>query len=240
MSNIISQPKSKYIEPYYIPELAEDGLTAHDIAASIRSPVRDVLKKLRLGKWITKRSLEPSDGKVPVFIVVPYTTTIDSDTYAPKRVDSFALNTAAAKAFVARWVSEEGDGYLRFLFECERKVTEEIPRLQSLVSKLQASIESQWKRATKGLPRGRQRGQVTIPVERDTLFGKETVWVEALREQASALQLLLAERSHIIKVNRGLHRRLAEIEARLEAPDKPEPKRRQKSGRVIKMLPKSG
>jgi hypothetical protein len=193
-----------FSKPHFIVELGEEGLTSLEIAASLGVEHRDVLQKLRRGKWISHNCL--------IFKYAAYTTYNQNN----KLVDVYALNVPAAKAFVARWSNLAGDGYLAFLFECERVVTEEVPKLRQLVAKLQ----QQWKPKHKGLPRGRPKGTIDVPVEVSTLFGSQIEWVTVFKEQASVIQKLLSDRNHLLRCRRGYDKRLAEIERKLEIPTK--------------------
>ena len=87
------QVESNFVKPYFIEELGEEGLTAHDIAKALGVNVREVHKKCR-------RML--ASKKPSVFAPVPYGTTVFTGTYREKKIEPFLFVTNAAKAFVAQ------------------------------------------------------------------------------------------------------------------------------------------
>ena len=104
-----------FITPRAQPALGGmEGLTAHEIAKSLRIPAKFVLQKLQRGKWHNSQK----------WLAAVYTTSNDSN---GTKVTGFALSTRAAKAFVARWGSDIGDAYLDYLFDCEEVVERSVP-----------------------------------------------------------------------------------------------------------------
>lgn len=123
MSNITVS--NSFVKPHFIEELGEEGLYAHEIAKALGGELKRVHEKLKRGKW--------HSGVVQEWRVVVYTSSNDSNGLP---IESYALNTAAAKAFVARWESNIGDAYLNFLFHCEA----EIPQLKERVKWLEGDV----------------------------------------------------------------------------------------------------
>jgi hypothetical protein len=109
-----------FVQPRFIEELGCEGLSLHDIAKSIGVEFSCVKTKF-------ERML--SDNRVKslhVQIEVVY----DSGLRTERKGVSWALATDTAKFFVAKWDSELGDAYCRFLVECEKALTnmmEELP-----------------------------------------------------------------------------------------------------------------
>ena len=109
-----------FVKPYHIDVLEEEGLCAIDIANSLDVDLKRVHEKLQRGKW--------QSGFVQSWREVAYTSSNISNNIP---IETFALNTRAAKAFVARWGSPMGDSYLDFLFDCEHVALKKIPALRS-------------------------------------------------------------------------------------------------------------
>ena len=55
----------QFIEPKFIPELGEDGLTAEEIAISLQVPLNAIHKKLSRGKWL---SGEIKDWRITTYV----------------------------------------------------------------------------------------------------------------------------------------------------------------------------
>ena len=101
--------KSEFIKPRFLDAINTEGLTAKDIAESLGVPVENVHKKIRRN-WLEKDNHS-------IFKAIPYVILNENNGLT---VETYALDTVSAKAFVARWKNEKGDSYLQFLFGCER------------------------------------------------------------------------------------------------------------------------
>lgn len=119
-----------FVQPHFIKELGEFGLTAAEIAQSLGVSLNDVHQKLRR---ITKTKVV-QHWLWAAFTVVHEINGLPYETYA--------LNTEYAKVFVARWENEIGDAYLKFLFQCERLVLEEVPKLRAELTEATREIKS--------------------------------------------------------------------------------------------------
>jgi hypothetical protein len=175
--------------------LGEDGLTAHQIAESLGIKAKHVHEKLRRNEWQHK--------KVPNWRVAVYTAANDSNGLG---IESFALNTRAAKAFVARWANEIGDAYLDFLFECERLALEEVPRLRAEIESIKAR-------------HSRPRTWLVSKVEESVLDGFPLVPVLRSVEESTLTpaELQAAKNEHVIRTINGIIKKHV-------APAKPEDK----------------
>jgi hypothetical protein len=113
--------RSGFVEPY--PQTAlggEPGLTAADIAESLGVEAKAIRKKIRRDKY----------AKLPEFKAVPYGTLNDINGL---EYTEYVFSVRAAKAFVARWASQTGDGYLNYLFDCEQIAEKQVPIMQSVI-----------------------------------------------------------------------------------------------------------
>lgn len=117
--------KVSFIKPTYFEALGEDGLTAKDIADSLGVGLRAVHQKIKR-QW--------NDEKDQDFRVITNVIANDSNSLP---VESYIFTTMAAKAFVARWRSDVGDSYLKFLLQCEKAVLNELPILLKRVRELE-------------------------------------------------------------------------------------------------------
>lgn len=137
--------KSQFVQPHHIQELGEEGLTAHEIAKSLGVPAKHVLEKLRRGDWVSHN--------LPIFKQAVYTAKNENN----RLVKTFALNKAAAKLFVARWVGTIGDSYSAFLFECELVATQLLPevvkQLERTTKELNAVKDERFKQKRGRRPR---------------------------------------------------------------------------------------
>lgn len=108
------QDKRSFIEPYYIEELGCYGLTAADIAKSLDAEPKHIREKLR--NRIFSDTLETLCLRA-----VEYTTPNKTNGL---QYEEIALETQAAKFFVARYESVLGALYLKFLLDMEKKAQE--------------------------------------------------------------------------------------------------------------------
>jgi phage anti-repressor protein len=113
---------SQFVSPSPRSELnGELGLDLHEIAKSLGARFPDVKEKyLRMEK----------DNRIKG---VAYTAHVDQ---GPIRgvveVQSYVLDLDSAKFFVAKWDSEVGDAYTRFLIQCEKKLEKAQFQLETL------------------------------------------------------------------------------------------------------------
>jgi len=106
MQNIVVS--SQFVKPYFIEELGCEGVSLHDIAKSLGVEFKHVKEKFC-------RML--SDNRVKS-LFASYTAYNENN----RLVESYCLATETAKFFVAKWDSEIGDAYCRYLIECEKVV----------------------------------------------------------------------------------------------------------------------
>jgi len=120
MSDLIP---SQFVSPSPRSELnGELGLDLHEIAKSLGAEFKHVKEKyLRMEK----------DNRIKGVV---YTATIDSGTYRERTIESYVLDLDSAKFFVAKWDSEVGDAYTRFLIQCEKKLEKIEVRFDTLLS----------------------------------------------------------------------------------------------------------
>ncbi len=170
-----------FIQPKFIPELGEDGLTAEEIAISLKAPLSEVHRKISRGKW---KSEDVQDWRV-----MAYNISNDSNGLP---VTSFLLNVRAAKAFVARYVSKIGDAYLNFLFDCEAAV----------FAKAKKAFDHKLKFASR-------KNTIAVPVYATNLFGEtEVVRFDKVKMSLlNPLEQCQATLAHLELINEGISRR---------------------------------
>jgi len=110
---------SQFVSPSSRPELnGELGLDLHEIAQSIGARFPDVKEKfLRMQKANRIKG-------------VAYTFYNENN----RLVESYVLDLDSAKFFVAKWDSEVGDAYTRFLIQCEKKLDQTTLLIKRIMS----------------------------------------------------------------------------------------------------------
>lgn len=189
---------TSFIKPYYIDALGEDGVTARDIATSLKTRSNDVRKK------IEKHFLEQCKLS-QYWRAAEFTASNDS---SGLRIKEYALNIRAAKVFIATYRNKIGASYLDFLFDCERVATELTPKLiakvKDLELRLQASEDAQIKRDRK-LIKAVKQGMILAPTYHENLFGLlEQKWEMRQKETLNEVNLLSAKLRHAQKTVKGL------------------------------------
>lgn len=168
---------SNFIEPHYIKELDEEGLTAQEIAISLGVEVFQVNQKLRREKNNVQ--------VIQDWRVIAYTMLNENNGL---QIECFALNTLAAKAFVARWSNRKGDAYLNYLFSCEKKseiADKLIPKMLNEISDLRKKLNAMELIATqhyrKSLPSAKA-GTLVTPIYVEDIFGYLQVQFRVLKQ----------------------------------------------------------
>lgn len=105
---------SSFVKPYYIPELGCEGLTAADIAKSLKTEPAKVRRKLEERNFLDRI-------KAQQFQARPIGRLNENNGL---QFTEYLLDTAAAKFFVGKYDSELGDAYLGFLIKLESTVQE--------------------------------------------------------------------------------------------------------------------
>jgi hypothetical protein len=133
--------------------------------------------------------------------MVTLVTSTDSKTYA--------LNTRAAKAFVATYNSTMGRKYLDFLFDCEHVATKETPLLIAEIDLLRKKLElselNHVKR-DKRLLRAVKKGMILAPIYRQgEIFTSqlELKWEMRQKETLDEVTRLRAELIHLQNITIG-------------------------------------
>jgi hypothetical protein len=98
MQNAIAE--SKFIKPYHIDILEDEGLTAHEIAICLQVPVNRVHR--RLEKTFIAQVKHISHWKILQTSVKQEIQEVSGYKY-DREIDTYVLNTRAAKAFVATY-----------------------------------------------------------------------------------------------------------------------------------------
>lgn len=121
-----------FIKPYHIDVLDAPGLTATDIAKSLEVRPPDVRRKLEHRNFLDRLK---SQGLFA-------TTFATANEVNSLPFTEFALTTAAAKFFVAKYDSEIGDQYLTFLLALESEVLElkQLEEKDPLLSQMMQSV----------------------------------------------------------------------------------------------------
>ncbi len=104
--------KNNFVEPYYIQELGCLGLSASDIAKSLNAEPRAIREKLKARDFLERIK---DQGFTAIAIAMANKTN-------GLPFNEFFLDVSAAKFFVAKYDSTEGDAYLAFLINLEKKV----------------------------------------------------------------------------------------------------------------------
>ena len=107
MTSLQIVPEVSFVKPHFIKELGEEGLTLHEVAKSINIEFKHAKEKI-------ERMIEKGRITVAVYTTSNETNGLD--------VKSYYLNTDNAKFFVAKWDSDIGDAYTKFLIQCEKAV----------------------------------------------------------------------------------------------------------------------
>lgn len=178
----------QFIEPKFIPELGEDGLTAEEIAISLQVPLNAIHKKLSRGKWL---SGEIKDWRITTYVFQQEIQEVAGHVYK-KETKSFLLNVRAAKAFVARYASKIGDAYLNFLFDCEA----------AIFAKAKKAFDHKLKFASR-------KNTIAVPVYATNLFGEtEVVRFDKVKMSLlNPLEQCQATLAHLELINEGISRR---------------------------------
>lgn len=141
MEKVSAVSTVSFVQPHFVEELGTDGLTLHDVAQSLGVEFSAVKKKF--DRMLT-------DNRVKS-LYVHMDVTIESGTYTERIIQSYGLATETAKFFVAKWDSELGDAYCRFLVECEKALVslfeEMSPELRYLI-KIEHAQKQQQKQLT--------------------------------------------------------------------------------------------
>jgi hypothetical protein len=199
-----------YHRPRFIPELDQEGLDSADIAMALGARpnhVTEKLKRIDISLWNSMGwNLAVSTAK-------------SGKKGRPRIV--WYLNTRAAKAFVARWENDRGNGYLNFLFACEQAAIEEVPRLKTRILTLEARLapfEDPLPNNVKRLPK---KSTVDVPVgyviqpTLGSIFGDELViprLVKIAKDKLTPQEQRKAKGYHLTKVAEGAMRAKRKIE----------------------------
>ena len=111
--SLTTQVQSNFVEPHFIEELGEEGLTLHEIAKSLQIEFKHIREKLVDRKHIEKLNIV----KLQYAAIATYNEN-------NKLIDSFAFSVDAAKFIVAKYDNELGDSYTAFLIQCEKTLRE--------------------------------------------------------------------------------------------------------------------
>ena len=183
-----------FVAPRPQPALGgESGLTAHEIARSLGVEPKVVLKKLRRDKWLNS----------PKWWAVPYVTSNSSN---GTKATGFALNTRAAKAFVARWASDLGDAYLDYLFDCEEVVERSVPKMATEIAKLRSQIDALTTPQTRCVKGTGVVEFIKSVVTRRTIFGEPESFVttaKKVRRELTPDEVDAYKVQHCARVMRG-------------------------------------
>ena len=122
MTNTAISTESAFVKPYYIEELGEEGLTAHDIAKGLGVRFKNVHEKCK--RWVKRDTI----FRMAVYTAQQEIQEVTGHRYK-RNIQSYLMPTRTAKAFIARWENNLGDDYLDFLFNCEYIVTQKLPKI---------------------------------------------------------------------------------------------------------------
>jgi hypothetical protein len=199
--------KPAFIKPTYFESLGEEGLTAKDIADSLGVGLRSVHQKIKR-QWDEEKDQD--------FRVITNVIANDSNGLP---VESYVFTTMAAKAFVARWRSDVGDSYLKFLLQCEKAVLNEMPRLLNRIKELEESqrliLESEsMKRERSERRKGFITAYLTAPLFSafDEALGLMPKTISMPRSLLTTAEIATNERIHCSNRLRGVNEELAKRE----------------------------
>jgi hypothetical protein len=199
-----------FIQPHFIEELGEEGLTAHEIAQSLGVEIADVLRKIKRNKW--------NSGIINNFNVMSYGYTNPINN---RNVVSYYLNTNAAKVFVARWSNKIGDGYLMFLFRCEEVVKKVVPEILKALEETKERLKAMEQEALRNkrkIKSGAKSGMIMSPTYfRDGIFELLQIkWEMKQKETLDELSLLKAKMRHSQKTSKGLAEKIILLQDMIE------------------------
>jgi len=204
MENSIAE--SKFIKPHYIEILDEEGLTAHEIAICLSVPVNRVHR--RLERTFIEQVKDILHWKILQTSVKQEIHEVNGYRY-DREIDTYALNTRAAKAFVATYKNFIGASYLDFLFDCEFLATEKMPKLIAEIDLLRQKLElseSNHVKRDKRLLRAVKKGMILAPIYRQgEIFTSqlELKWEMRQKETLDEVTRLRAELIHLQNITIG-------------------------------------
>ena len=196
-----------FIQPHHIEALGEEGLTAHEIAASLGVSPERVREKLNRG-WAEKAHKHSKSFNIANAM---------KNNINGLEVSEFCLNTRAAKAFVAQYQSERGFGYLNFLFDCEAIVMEKLPKLQAEIEALKLSLG----RAIKPLEKkASKKGYILVPTYIQNVFGQlDLIFLWKKKDEVTEFQHMKYKQKKISATMKGLIDALDETNEKLNKLD---------------------
>jgi hypothetical protein len=202
----------QFVEPHFIDSLGEEGLTAHEIAASLGVDAATVHRKLRRN---------PDALDVQQWRVMTYVISNDSNGL---ETETFALNTRAAKAFVAKYDNPRGRAYLDFLFDCEAAVLQLKPRIEALqeeLSRKEQLIQKLRKDAGKtALPSKRKQfwdeHELVARTEKGIFGDSITRWEKKKKSDISQLERLRSKQAKIEEVSQGISQAQKNVNLQIE------------------------
>jgi hypothetical protein len=214
----------EFIKPHYIEALGEEGLTAKEIAISLKVRSNNVRRRIER-TFIEHCKLSHS------WRVAQFCAANDSNDLP---ISEYAMNTDAAKAFIATYRNEIGVAYLEYLFNCERfaqnapvilsKMKALEDKCKSLLDEVALMREEKQKRIIKRLKSG--QSTILAPVEYVGIFGQiERKYVRQAIADLDKVPLKEAIVKHCLGILTGVTKKLTsemkELEdARLERDQK--------------------
>ena len=200
-----------FIKPHFIDILGEDGLTAYEIAQSLDIEVKHVHEKLKRSAW---KSATSWNDCIVAYTIEQEIQEVTGHTYK-RGVETYALSIRAAKAFIARWENNLGDGYLDFLFDCEQAATEILPKIIAENEALKSSLA----RATKPLQiKASKKGCLLVPEFMPNIFGQlELIFKWKKKTDISEKEQQLAREKKITESLLGLTTALKDVQDKLAA-----------------------
>ncbi len=187
----------EHVTPHSLEVLSGNlGLVDDDIGRSIGVPATQVRKKLNRGEFI-------EFAKSVGFKIIPFETFNENNV----RVQHYAFDLNAAKAFVAKWDNKLGWEYLAFLLRCEQVATEGVPVLLARIEELEKRLSKHERPRLVRSDDGERRYLITEVVPERDIFGNTELVKTRHYQPANELcrdEIVLAELSQLTAIVGGI------------------------------------
>lgn len=179
MNNVIEVNASQFVEPTYIEELGDYGLTVQEIADSLGIEAGNVRKKIR------------NDNLIEYFqsVNLPCVVNLNFKNINGVQYTEYILGIQAAKFFVASYRNDIGRAYLLHLILLEENHHRELRGIEAKVKSISDSREYYKRKASDKGHTVRREYTVGVPVMRDTygIFADGSSEVTVVRKKRKDL-----------------------------------------------------
>lgn len=187
--------ESSFVQPYFIEELGDFGVSTLDIAKALNAKHFDVTRK-----YMRQKEFYDTLGSAPYVV--------NLKDVQGKSVKGWYFSVTLAKYIVASWKNERGAGYFMFLMECERVATEMVPLLIEENRLLKEEIGRQKLKKLKKAKTGLKQYITT------DLYGNEIVKTyRAPLSELSEAEILRGQLHKLSAQSRGMAQRIEWLQA---------------------------